>query len=354
MRHAGHRLLARAVDRRHHNHVRRRQRLSQRVAVQRGPRIEVRLKHRHHAPARERLPRRGQRRGDLGWVVRVIVHYRHPTGLAQPLEPPPDAFERRQRRRARGHIRIQRVQHREGRGRVAHVVEPGHREPQLHRPPARKLYDGLRIVRRLRDVADPDIGVGPEPHAPHRRSEPLRHASRTRIVPAHDHAPRAAREFRERCLERRERAVALEVVGFHIAHHGHGRRQRQEGAVELIGLDDEQVPAADPRIPMPTSDAAAGESRGVSPGGRQRLRDHHRGGRLAVRSRDRHEGPAGYELSECVGAAYDRDARSPRPLQFGVLRSHGSRDDDRPGSSHMARIVSPQQRNPQGCQIGGT
>ena len=87
------------------------------------------------------------------------------------------------------------------------------------------------------------------------------------------------------------------MVGLDVADDRDGRLQRQEGAVELVGFDDEQLPAADPRVPPPRSDTAAGESRGVSPGGRECLRDHDRGGRLPVRSRDRHEGPAGYDLS---------------------------------------------------------
>src|SRR2546422_7802234 len=41
----------------------------------------------------------------------------------------------------------------------------------------------------------------------------------------------------------------------------------------LFRSDHEQVPSAQARVPAPRSDTAAGESRRIPPGGRQRLRD---------------------------------------------------------------------------------
>src|SRR5207244_4952617 len=59
------------------------------------------------------------------------------------------------------------------------------------------------------------------------------HSLRARVVATRDHASRPTRELRERLLQRRDAAVvALEVVGLDVVHHRHGRRQREERAID--------------------------------------------------------------------------------------------------------------------------
>ena len=99
------------------------------------------------------------------------------------------------------------------------------------------------------------------------------------------------------------------MIRFDIVHDGNRRLQRQEGLVVLIGLHDEQLVAADAGVAAPRSDTAAGESRGISPGGRERLCDHDRGGRFAVCPCNRHARSAGCnELSQGIGATHDPEA----------------------------------------------
>ena len=143
------------------------------------------------------------------------------------------------------------------------------------------------------------------------------------------------------------------MIGFDVVHDRNGRPQRQEGFVVLIGLHDEQVITTEVGIPTPFSDSAACESRRISPGGRESLCDHDRGGRLAVRPGDRHEArsSAGYQLPQGVGAPYDRYVQGPGPLQFRM----GGRDrrghDNCPRPIDMARVVALRNRNSQGGQV---
>ena len=93
------RLLPRAVDRRDHDHVGRGERAPQRVAVQRGARVEMRLKHRHQASSRIRLPRGRQRGRHFRRVVRVVVHDVYAARRPEPLEAATYSTECRERRR---------------------------------------------------------------------------------------------------------------------------------------------------------------------------------------------------------------------------------------------------------------
>src|SRR2546422_9696840 len=85
---------------------------------------------RHHTPPRERLARRRESRLDLGGVVRVVVHHHHASHFTHPLEAAPHSGEFRERRERPLEIRPQLVHHRERRGRIAHVVESRHAQPQ--------------------------------------------------------------------------------------------------------------------------------------------------------------------------------------------------------------------------------
>ena len=88
----------------------------------------MRLKHRHDAPPRKRLSRRGERRLDLRGVVGVVVHHRHAPRLAHTLEPAPHPGELSERldrgREARFTTELQR--HGKRRGGVPHVVQSRH------------------------------------------------------------------------------------------------------------------------------------------------------------------------------------------------------------------------------------
>jgi len=59
-------------------------------------RIEVRLEHREHTARADRRPSGRERRGDLAWVMTVVVVDRDAPGLAAALEAPPSTGELRQ------------------------------------------------------------------------------------------------------------------------------------------------------------------------------------------------------------------------------------------------------------------
>jgi len=179
------------------------------------------------------------------------------------------------------------------------------REAQL--PPVRQDHPCARAGVVQLGIRDAHVRVAREPHAPHWPGHARRDAARAGVVRSRDHAPRAARELHERVLECLHGAVALEVVGLDVVHDRHRRRERQERAVELVRLDHEQLTPTQPRVPTPRSDTAAGESRRIPPGGRQRLRDHRRRGRLAVGSGNSHHGPAGDSLAERIGPPHHGD-----------------------------------------------
>jgi len=232
--------------------------------------------------------------------MRVVVHDGHPARLAHALEPPRHAGKAFERRDAALEIDSQLQCHGECRRGVSQVVQPRHLQREAHRPPpaVRQLDPRRRAALAQLGTHDPHVRVGREPHAPYRRLERRGDPHRPRVVRAGDHPARPPRELCERLLERRQAAaVTLEVVRLDVVHHRDRRREREERTIVLVRLDDVQLVPAEPRVPTPPSDTAAGESRRISPGGRQRLRDHHRRGGLAVRAGDRHHQPTGDGLT---------------------------------------------------------
>ena len=141
---------------------------------------------------------------------------------------------------------------------------------------ARRISRPSGITSRACDPAAPNSAAAirtsapsanPTRHTWYTRS--TRHTERARVIGADDQSLGRPRELDERCFERRERPVALEVVRLDVRHYGDRGPQREERSIELIRLGDEEIAAADAGVPMPPCDTAAGESRGVSPGGRQ-------------------------------------------------------------------------------------
>src|SRR5207249_10893162 len=158
----------------------------------------------------------------------------------------------------------------------------------------------------------------------------------------------------ERLLQRGYLAVvALEVVGLDVVHHRDGRRERQKRPVVLVRLHDVELAPPNPRVPAPPSDTAAGESRGIPPGGRQRLRDHHRGGRLTVRARHGDHRSAGDGLAEGVSPPYHRDPEGACSRQLRVVSRYRRGDHERPNPRYVPWVVTPPYFHPDGCQIGG-
>ena len=78
------------------------------------------------------LPRRAQRGGDLGGVMRVVVVHGDPAGAALVLEPPPHPVERRQTLGQAVAVRAHLDGGQRGTQRVEGHVLAGYRQPQHH------------------------------------------------------------------------------------------------------------------------------------------------------------------------------------------------------------------------------
>ena len=126
-RHAGDRLLARRIDLGEKHGVGRCERRAEFAREIARARIEMRLERGDEPAARKRDARGGERRGDLGRMVRVVVDHRHAARFAESLEPP------LRRRRTIGEPACHRGEPsapsarpaRERRERVEHIVTPG-------------------------------------------------------------------------------------------------------------------------------------------------------------------------------------------------------------------------------------
>ena len=70
-----------------------------------------------------------------------------------------------------------------------------------------------------------------------------------------------------------ECAVEIEMLGIDIRDHGDGRREFDEGAVGLIGLDDHPLAFAQPRVGAVGVDDAAVDDGGIAVGGIEHGRD---------------------------------------------------------------------------------
>ena len=192
-RHAFDRRSSRAaIDVGHGDDVGRGQRFAELPGEMASPRVEVRLEEREHATV-DLLTHRGERRGDLRRMVRVVVDDPDAAGDAALLEPPPRAAETpedRPRLVIRNPGELERCQRR---GRIPAVVLA--RQPQL-------------ALERLQPVAPDDLRDGGEPAL-------------------------------EQLLDLGLRAELAVVVEVDVRHDGDLRTQVLDRPVGLVALDDE-------------------------------------------------------------------------------------------------------------------
>ena len=133
---------------------------------------------------------------------------------------------------------------------------------------------------------------------------------------------RPAGELDERVLQRRHRAVALEVIRLDVVDDRHGRMEREERLVVLVGFDHEQIVARRPARCHPRCSPARRRSRsGSSPAAvsasvvmtvvvvlpwvPEIATD--------ARARD--------QLGQRLLAGHDRETQLPGPLQLGMVRA---------------------------------
>ena len=159
-----------------------------------------------------------------------------------------------------------------------------------------------------------------------------RESSCDRVVGAHDaHARDAGDELLERGREAGEAAVIVEVIGLDVGDHRGFRRDLEERAVALVGLDDEPFTVVVGGVGADLVEIAADDETGMPTGGAQDERQHRRRGRLAVTAGDGNGSMCGGECTQRVGAPEHGQAAFDGRADFGVRVGDGRRHHHRVG-----------------------
>ena len=157
-------------------------------------------------------------------------------------------------------------------------------------------------------------------------------------------------EVGERGVQRLERAVVIEVLGVDVRDDADRRRELEERAVALVGLGDEEVTLAEPRVRTERVDLAADHHRRVETGMAEHGGDEGRRRRLAVRARDEHAVLHAHQLGEHLGARNDRDVPGRCGDELGVVGTHRRRIDHDIHVADVRRGVSDSYVDTEGRQ----
>ena len=146
--------------------------------------------------------------------------------------------------------------------------------------------------------------------------------ARDRVVgAAHDRARHAVDEPFERGDELLESAVIVEVVGFDARHDRGLGAEPQERAVALVGFDHEPLASAVRGVGADLVDLAADHEAGLPARAPQDEREHRRGRRLAVGTRDRDRARRRRERGQRRRPMQHGDARRSRAAASSTFRS---------------------------------
>ena len=125
----------------------------------------------------------------------------------------------------------------------------------------------------------------------------------------------------------------------------------EEGAIVLIGFDDDGIATAPAQVATPPLHAPADDaSRGCRRPG-ERVRRHDRGGRLAVRTGDANDGHAVHRGAECFCAANDRQTGGGRGSELDMIHRDGGRADHRSRATHPCGVMPAVHRDSEGLEI---
>ena len=121
----------------------------------------------------------------------------------------------------------------------------------------------------------------------------------------------SARKARNVSSTSRARGVGRVVVELGVGEHGDPRRELEQRAVGLVGLHDEPLPRPPAGVGARRAHLAADQVARVHPAAAQRVHDHARRRRLAVRAGDGDRRLEAGELAEQVGAVQLAAALAP-------------------------------------------
>ena len=313
----------------------------------------MRLEGEHEAPAREGAARGRERRRHLDRVVAVVVDQREAAGavragmLAVALEAAADAVELGQ---ALDHRRVGQLElggDGDRRQRVQHVVHAGQvqRDREVgHAHAVAALHGEAHRAGVGDDVDGAHMRVGAEAVGDERARDHRQDRAHVGVVDAEDGGAverHPVDEVDEGLLQLREVvAVGVHVVGVDVGDDRHHRQQVQERRVGLVGLDDDVVAGAEPRVGAGGVEPAADDEGRVEAGLGEHAGDERGRRRLAVRAGDGDALLQAHQLGQHHRARHDRDALGARGDHFGVVALHRGRRDDRVGAGDVRGVVA--------------
>ena len=148
----------------------------------------------------------------------------------------------------------------------------------------------------------------------------------------------------------------VEVLGVHVGDHGDDRRQAQETAVALVGLDHHPVAGAEPRVGAVGVDDAAVDHGGVEMRRLQHRGDQAGGGGLAVRAADRDRPFQPHQFGQHLGPPHHRDQPRARRRDLGIVALHRGGHHDNLRAAEIGRVMADGDRDAglaQAADIGG-
>ena len=342
------------IDFGEHQRIGRRQHADEVLEQVASARVAMRLEREHEPPAGKAAAHGRDRRRHLGRVVAVVVDQRAGAAafrgeVAVALEAAADAVELGERLRdgGRGHARL--AADRDRGERVLHVVQAGQVELDGQVGRTFGLRDEAHATAVIRDVGRTDARVGGHPVGHDRLGDRRQDLAHVRIVDAEhrDAVERQSlREIDERPLQALEVvAVRLHVIGVDVGDHRHRRREVEKRRVGFVGLGDEEVALAEPRVRIRRQEAPADDERRIETAFGQHRRDEARGRRLAVRAGDRDALLQAHELGQHQRARHDGNPPFARGDDFRVVRRDRRRHDDRIGAGNVRRVVADRHRD---------
>ena len=153
-----------------------------------------------------------------------------------------------------------------------------------------------------------------------------------------------------RRLHRLEVAPEVHVLRVHVGDDADGRRQPEEAAVALVGLDHHPVALAKPGIGAVGVDDAAVDHGGLEPRRIEQAGDDGGRRRLAVRAGDRDRRVQPHDLAQHVGAADDGQPAAARLLQLGIVGLDRGRDHQHLRLAQILGLVADADRHAHAAQ----
>src|SRR6266850_1555717 len=338
-RDAGDRRFAGRVDVHHDQYVSQVEGREELLAQVQGPSVPVWLEHRHDPTVEPGLGG-GQGRPDLGGMMAVVVDHRDAAGAPEDLKAALDTRESSQRFLNSGERDLELQPHPHRREGVEHVVAARDLQRDLAQEAA--ALEDLEAARHAGQVqaARHEVrarfqAVGDDPLLDSRDEEldvRLIQAQDRRAVEGH-----LVDERDEGVADRVEAPVVIEMLGVDGRDDRDRRRQLQERAVGLVGLGDQVLALAEPRVRPEARHPAPHHDRGIEAALGQHGADHRGGRRLAVGPGDRDPVLEPHQLGQHLGARDRRDLVLARRLDLDVVPRDGRRVDDDVGAFDARR-----------------